>query len=208
MNVKPRRPYNSPHREARANATGQRVLEAAGSLFAEHGFLAITMEQIARQAGVSIATVYLYFPGKAAIVSAMAEAIAASPELSVEQVEREPNPIEQMRIGAHIMRLLNERSWLVADILRSARGTDPHLADVWALWQERHAAAIRRGIQAGGKLRAGLDLDEAVDVFYALAGTEVYRSLVHERGWSPEHYERWLFGLACRELLSAAPDEG
>ncbi len=41
----------------------------------------------------------------------------------------------------------------------------------------------------------------AADMFYALAGTEVYRALVQERGWSPEQYERWLFETACRELF-------
>jgi AcrR family transcriptional regulator len=182
------------------------VLASAETLFEEHGFATVTMEAIARHAGVSLATVYVHFPGKAAIVIAMAEAIAATPDLSVEHVEREPDPIAQIRIGAHIMRLLNERSWLVADVLRGARGSDAELAESWAVWQERHEAAIRRGIEAGGGLRAGLDVDEAVDVFYVLAGTEVYRSLVHERGWSPERYERWLFGLACRELLGMNPE--
>jgi hypothetical protein len=56
-----------------------------------------------------------------------------------------------------------------------------------------------------GVLRPGLNADEAVDALYALAGTEVYRALVQERGWSPEQYQRWLFAAGCRELL-ARPD--
>jgi hypothetical protein len=63
---------------------------------------------------------------------------------------------------------------------------------------------MRRGMAAlaeQGGLRPGLSVAAAADAFYALAGTEVYRALVLERGWSPAEYERWLFEVACRELL-------
>lgn len=50
-------------------------------------------------------------------------------------------------------------------------------------------------------MRPGLDVDEAVDNVYGLAGTGVRGSLAHDRGWSSERYEEWLFGLACRALL-------
>lgn len=199
----PRR-YISPQRDEQSNATRRRILAAAEHLFARDGFAAVSMPRIAEHAGVSLATVYLYFAGKVAIVGALADELVAAPDLSVEQVEREADPIRQLRRGAGIMRRLNERSWLVADILRGAHATDEHLSRVWTLWQRRHAEAMRRAmeaVQARGGLRPGLALDEAVDVFYALTGTDVYRALVRERGWSPARYQRWLFRIGCRELL-------
>ena len=208
MSVKPSRAYHSPQRDEQVNATRRAILAAAERLFADRGYAAVTMSQIARHAGVSVATVYLYFPGKAAVVAAMADALTASPDLSVEQVEREADPIRQLEIGVHIIRQLNERSWLVADILRSAQGMDETLAQVWATWQQRHLDAVRRGMKAfqeRGALRTGLELDEAVDAFYALFGTDVYRALARDRGWSPEQYEEWLFRLGCRELLDSSP---
>jgi AcrR family transcriptional regulator len=203
----PRRRYHSPKRRQQAGATRRRILAAAERLFAERGFATVTMEAIARAAGVSLATLYLHFGGRAAVVGALAEEIVAAPELSVEQVVREADPVEQLRIAARTMRQLNERSWLVTDILRSQQGSDPEVARLWALWQQRHLSAMRRGTAAlaeRGGLRPGLSAEAAADVFYAVAGTEVYRALVQERGWSPEHYERWLFELACRELLAHA----
>lgn len=205
MAVKSSRHYNSPERDERANATRRHVLMAAEELFAKSGFAAVTMPAIARQARVSSATVYLYFPGKVALVAALAEDVAASPDLSVERVEREQDPIQLLRTAARIMRLLNERSWVVADILRDAQGTNKGLSQTWRRWQERHLDAIRRAVTAlesCNALRATLTPDEAVDIGYTLAGTDVYRALVRERGWSPDQYERWLFGLACRELLN------
>lgn len=162
------------------------------------------MEAIARQSEVSLATVYLHFPGRAAVVGALAEEILAAPELNVEQVTRGADPVEQIRAGAHILRQLNERSWLITDILRSQRGSDPEITRLWTLWQERHLDAMRRAMEAiarEGRLRPGVSVETAADIFYALAGTEVYRALVQERGWSPEQYERWLFDTGCRELL-------
>jgi AcrR family transcriptional regulator len=204
MSVKSVRSYNSPQRDQQTNATRRSVLAAAEELFTKNGFPAVTMKAIAHQATISLATVYLYFPGKAALVAALAEEVAASADLSVEQVEDETDPVQQLRIGSHIIRRLNERSWLVTDILRSAHGTDPGLSETWRLWSERHLAAIRRAVaslESRGALSSKVTLDDAVDVFYTLAGTDVYRALVRERGWSPDQYERWLFGLACRELL-------
>jgi AcrR family transcriptional regulator len=210
MSIKIRRSYNSPQREGQANATQRRILGAAEELFAGRGFAAVTMENVARRAGVSLATVYLYFPGKVAIVTALADEVVAAADLSVEQVEQEPDPLHMMRIGTRIIRTLNERSWLVADILRSAHGSDENLASIWTRWQQRHVDAIRRAIRAAharGALREGLDFDEAVDTFYVLAGTDVFRALVRERGWSPGRYERWLFRLGCTELLGIPPED-
>lgn len=208
MSVKSRGAYNSPQRAEQANATARQILDAAGVLFAERGYVAVTMAEIARSAGVSVATVYLRFPGKAAIVAAMAEAIVADADLSVEHVEREPDLIQQLRTAARIIRTLNERSWLVMEILRSAHGTDALLASIWSVWREQHLVAVRRGIEAidaRGGLRAGLLLDEAIDTFYALAGTDVYRALVRERGWTPDRYQQWLLEIGCRELLGIVP---
>jgi AcrR family transcriptional regulator len=201
----PARPYHSPKRRQQADATRRRILVAAERLFAKRGYPVVTMEAIARQARVSLATLYLHFPGRAAMVGALAEEIVAAPELSVEQVIENSDPFDQLRVGARLMRQLNERSWLVTDILRSQQGSDVELARLWELWQRRHLEGMRRAIAAiahSTPLRPGLSLDEAADVFYVLAGTEVYRALVRERGWSPARYEQWLFELASRELLA------
>ena len=208
MTVRPARQYRSPQRDEQANATRRNILDAAERLFAEHGFAGVNMQRIAREAGVSLATVYLYFPGKAAMVSAMADAITASPDLSVEQVEQEAVPVQQLRVGARIIRRLNERSWIVADALRSAQGADEGLAEAWLSWQERHLHAVERAVRAldsHGALREGLSAARATDALYALAGTDVFRALVRDRGWSPDDYERWLFELGCREVLGESP---
>jgi AcrR family transcriptional regulator len=51
----------------------ERILEAAGHVFAEKSFDAATTEEIAERAGVSIGSVYQYFPNKDALFEAIAD---------------------------------------------------------------------------------------------------------------------------------------
>ncbi len=202
--MKPQRSYTSPQREQQAAATRQRILATATTLFGKHGFAAVTIGSIAREAGVSPATVYLHFASKPAIVQALADDVVAMPDLSVELFEHETGPVQQLRIGARIMRQLNERSWLIANILRSASEGNEELNTIRRQWQQRHLQAVARAMESlhqQGALREGLALNEAVDVFFTIAGTGVYGTLTGERGWTPEQYEQWLFQFGCRELL-------
>src|SRR5246127_946604 len=58
-------------KQERAEKTRQRILEAAAHVFAEHGYVAGTTNRIAEQAGISIGSLYQYFPNKDAILRAL-----------------------------------------------------------------------------------------------------------------------------------------
>ena len=69
--VMPRKSPTRPRKAARqdrSQATVDAILEAAARLFAEGGLDAINTNQIAERAGVSIGSLYQYFPGKQAIL--------------------------------------------------------------------------------------------------------------------------------------------
>lgn len=54
--------------EIRSEETKQAILTAAGQLFAERGFDAVTMREIAKAAGCSHTTIYIYFKDKEALL--------------------------------------------------------------------------------------------------------------------------------------------
>jgi AcrR family transcriptional regulator len=56
-------------RQVRAELTRQRILTAAAHVFAEHGYAAGTTNRIAERAGISIGSLYQYFPNKDAILA-------------------------------------------------------------------------------------------------------------------------------------------
>src|ERR1700755_3264220 len=53
------------------------ILEAAGQLFREQGYGAVSMDQIAREAGVSKATVYAHFESKDELFGAVVADVSA-----------------------------------------------------------------------------------------------------------------------------------
>jgi len=59
-----------------------------------------------------------------------------------------------------------------------------------------------------GWLRSGLDAAGARDVLWALTGSELYRMLVVERGWSSDRYQWCLADTLIAGLLVARPFTG
>jgi AcrR family transcriptional regulator len=57
--------------EAPVNQKAMAIMQAAKDLFLEHGFGAVSMDQVARQAGVSKATVYAHFTSKEKLFAEM-----------------------------------------------------------------------------------------------------------------------------------------
>jgi AcrR family transcriptional regulator len=56
----------------------ERILSCATALIAEHGSDHMKMSDVAQSAGISIGSLYQYFPDKSAIIHALAERISAS----------------------------------------------------------------------------------------------------------------------------------
>lgn len=64
-------PKKQPN-QARSKATFQAILDGAARILVTEGYAGLTTNHVARVAGVGIASVYEYFPGKEAIVATLA----------------------------------------------------------------------------------------------------------------------------------------
>src|SRR6185437_5949733 len=72
----PRRPQTSPRKIAsqqRSRATVDALVEATARVLVEEGYERASTNRIAQVAGVSIGSLYQYFPSKEALVAAAAE---------------------------------------------------------------------------------------------------------------------------------------
>lgn len=65
---------NSPKWHRRPEARPEEILEAAAQVFMEQGYAATKLEEVARRAGVSKGTLYLYFDSKEALFKEMVRA--------------------------------------------------------------------------------------------------------------------------------------
>jgi|GEM_PF-660896 len=68
-----RRTYRSPLREERAAQTREAILDALVRVMAKNGIAELSIPMVAREAGVSIPSVYRYFPTKRALIAALNE---------------------------------------------------------------------------------------------------------------------------------------
>lgn len=101
-------------------------------------------------------------------------------------------------------RRLYEHGGDILAVLRDAGRSQPELAAAYSAGRAR-ADQLRHAVLAAWPrraLRAGLDQDQAVDIYAALCNIDVYRVLTEERGWSPDRAERWLHQTLCQLLLA------
>ena len=97
-------PVYSPRkrpRQARAVATVTAILDAAARILTEHGYAAASTNRIAERAGVSIGSLYEYFPGKEAIFAELRRREAAK---AYREPIREPRPGHPREVIRHIVR--------------------------------------------------------------------------------------------------------
>jgi AcrR family transcriptional regulator len=214
--VKARRAYNSPRRREQAAATRRAILEAAQRLFEEQGYGATTMDAIAAEAGVALKTVYVAFATKGGLLRALWDLLLKGDQDDAGVAERpwyrqvldEPDPVRQLELNAHNARVVKERIAGVLGVIRTAAGSDPDGAALWALINaDFHAnqRVIVESLDRKGALRPGLGVDRAADLLWTFNHPDVWLLLVGERGWSPDEFERWLAGTTCAQLLGAEP---
>ena len=73
-------------RQQRSRATVDALLEATADILIRHGYARLTTNRIAERAGVNIASLYQYFPGKEALVAELRRRHGAEQRRAVRRV--------------------------------------------------------------------------------------------------------------------------
>jgi len=193
-------------------ATRQRIVEAAGRLFAEHGYTATTINAVAVEADVAVETVYARFKNKQNLLEAYlddsivgdAEQVPLLDRPSVQAVRAADDQRRQLQLLAQIMRGVLERNAAVHAVLRSAMAADAELDQLAAAddgrRKETHRAFVEM-LASNGPLRDGLSIGDATDTMSSLANPDTYAYLTRRRGWTPARIERWLADSLALLLL-------
>jgi AcrR family transcriptional regulator len=160
--------------QRRKEARPQEILAAALALFAERGFAATRLDDVARRAGVTKGTLYLYFPNKQKLFEAVVR------QALVPNLERGEALLDEADAPAALMLEHLMRSWAelalspagaIPKIIISEAGNFPELA---CFYREevvdRGIELMRRVLRLGvarGEFRALDDFDNAVRCIWA-----------------------------------------
>jgi AcrR family transcriptional regulator len=144
----------------------KRILQAALELLETHAFGEITTEAIAERAGASKATIYRWWPNKAAVlIEALREAVA----------EESPFPHtgelhQDLRLQLHnFLKLLTGRRGRIFKAFIAAAQNDPEIAKTFrTTWIAPRRADAKASLERyrGGPLRHDTDLELVMDVLY------------------------------------------
>jgi AcrR family transcriptional regulator len=174
----------------------RRVLQAASDLLEEAGFRNATVDAIAERAGASKATVYRWWPNKAALlIEAFRDAV--SPEFPFADTGSLCSDIKNQLCRFSVF-LLGRRGRLLTAFVVGAqddREVAAALRDYWIAPLRKRGALVLDRYRQNGELPSDIDLDLVQDMMYA----PLYYNLL--TGYSP-------ISEAYAEMLTRALLEG
>jgi AcrR family transcriptional regulator len=205
----PSRTYVSAQRTQSAEATRERILRAARSLFSRHGIDPVSIAAIGDKAGVATSTVYAIYKSKEGLLRAiMSESLFGQRFQAVRSaMEGVTDAATLIGLSASVARAIYEGESSELGLLRGAASFSPALRKVEAQletvrYEMQHDRIDR--LFAQGKSRAGLDVEQARRILWTLTSREVYRLLVGEGGWTADAYQDWLSRTLVEALVDPA----
>ena len=152
----------------RSEETKKAILTAAYELLSDNGYNAITIEGIAARAGVSKATIYKWWPGKAAVVL---DGYFAATQLMM-PVPDTGSVAEDLYIQARNLSafITGSQGKMITELIGAGQ-FDPTIAEEYRkrFFLPRRSLAriiLERGI-ARGELRTDLDIELGIDILFA-----------------------------------------
>jgi AcrR family transcriptional regulator len=134
----------------------QQILHAALGVFGEHGLAGARLEDIARQAGVSKGTIYLYFPNKEALFREMVRSTIVEAIVAGEGIPATGSAREQLlAFMAHYWDFVRTPAFsviyrvVVSELHHFPDLVEFYSAEVIARTQKLLSGIIRRGTDAG-----------------------------------------------------------
>jgi AcrR family transcriptional regulator len=209
---------DGPRWRRRSEARPGEIVEAALDLFVEKGFAATKMDEIAKRAGVTKGTVYLYFPSKEDLFRAVVEEMMGP---NIEIGER--MLAEHAGSAADLLRKLvlgwweligNQRVACLNKLMTGEAANFPHLAQYYVehvvlRGRRIFESALQRGIDAG-EFRAVPVTDTARLALAPLVQASIYRRSMLQfdpQGWDMERYVKLHIDIFLRGIAKE-PEDG
>jgi AcrR family transcriptional regulator len=193
------------------SATRRRVVEAARELFLSRGYVATTMADIARQAGVALQSVYTAGQSKADLLHLVTDLAVAGDDQEVMLVDRpeyaaiaaESDPVRQVQMFARMIATTMERLAPVWIAYREAAAVDPKAASNLVAAHRRRRETFGTLIRMVPEQRLRQPYERSADTMWAMGSIDVfllYRTILD---WDASRYAEWLNDTLVDQLVTS-----
>jgi AcrR family transcriptional regulator len=188
---------NRPPGRPRSETARAAILRSALSLLGKNGFADLTIEEVAANANVGKATVYRWWPNKAALI---ADAFASSASRKLHFPDTGSLITDMSRQMRQLIKVFRSRRGRIVSAILAGGQRDEELMSAFRdrfLWPRRQEAysTLRRGIRRG-ELKRNVNMDLLLDSLY---GPIYMRFLIRHDRLTPDFVD----GL-CGLVLSGA----
>jgi AcrR family transcriptional regulator len=188
------------------------VVEAARDLFVARGYVATTVADIAKEAGVALQSVYNAGKSKAALMHLVVDLAVAGDDEDVMLTDRPsftaiaelPTAEKQVEKIAGLIAETMQRLAPVWVAYRQAAAVDPSAAESLEAAHRRRNETFAQMMSMVDQNRLRLSPEEATDTAWAIGSIDVYLLLRQIRGWNHEQYTRWLTSTLVDQLVEPA----
>ena len=182
----PPRRYASGRGSGSSARTIERVLDAAAGLVAEGAFHTATMDDLARRAGVSRATVFSRFGSKLGVLEALSLRCAGGPEMrALREAQGVDDPVAAVDALLIAGCDLWEKEGYIMVQLKAIVVLEPDAsAIIDAQYDDQRAGmeGLARGLQRARRLRQGWSVARAAAALHALTSVETFMLLRRDHG--------------------------
>ena len=177
-----------PPGRPRSEQARQAILRTTLKILGKNGFSDFKIEEVAARASVGKATVYRWWPNKAALI---ADAFASSTTRKLSFPDTGSVYTDMSQQMRQLIKVFRSRRGRIVSAILAAGQSDKDLIEAFRerfLWPRRREAyaTLRRGIQRG-ELRKDLDPDLLLDSLY---GPIYMRFLIQHDRLTPEFVDR------------------
>jgi AcrR family transcriptional regulator len=145
-----------------------RLLDAAMAAFAEHGADDVSLEEIARRAGVGIGTLYRHFPTRQALLEAVYRDQVESLSALAEQLLRAGSPGDALAEWMRALVKFSSTKRTMTSALLATLGTDSELLSACATVIRGSAQALFARAQEAGVVRPDADVGDLIRLVHAV----------------------------------------
>jgi AcrR family transcriptional regulator len=173
--------------EDHLTARREQILAAARACFLRNGLHATSMQDLIREAGLSVGAVYRYFKSKNEIINAIAEKVAGGVAARIRQIAEQEPPIPLTEAMEQVLDLIDEQTGpdgnfpLAVQVWGEAT-IDPAVGDIvrarYAAMHDAFAIMAARA-SARGELPPGSDPEAVAGVLFSMVpGFALQRMLI------------------------------